>query len=337
MKIELPEIYEMVEVEIRKSDELNVGDVCAVCRVPSENIHFELIAQKDCVIKWYVPENEVYKTLCSNETIGEVYCESMKLDINVLGLWMSSHSAFRSLQAKEGEGGQVAASALPVSTTISLGDSFQAFITPLKNFHVEHGDTIVIADKAIAIALNRIIPINFLEGRDPKFLDLLERIELSEKIKEKFNTRFNVKQLLLIDYLNNGTASLGGIDHNNICSKIAKLIYEEMGVYVDVVIADSDTGVDKGEPIIGIPTVGVTPLGATAGLSVYEAMRVSAVGEYIRGHNRNIPIVICKASKRNSMRKNISQARWYPGTLNVFMESEFHYGLKTILYWRKKG
>ena len=51
----------------------------------------------------------------------------------------------------------------------------------------------------------------------------------------------------------------------------------------DVVVSDTDTGTEVRETLIGCITVGATPLGATAGLVLYECMRVAAATELCRG------------------------------------------------------
>ncbi|WP_281884501.1 hypothetical protein [Paenibacillus sp. YYML68] len=329
MLVEIPEfISNAAHVEILDQGLVRSNTIVAICSDIELNITLNLKTQRECNLVFF---NELNKE--NTKVIGKLLSSNAVTEDLLLGYWMSAHSAFRAMQANEGEGGQVAASAVPVKFLVKRNDGLQVFIDALENQNLEDGDIVVIADKPIAIATNRVIPRSLLGEADPKFLSYDDRIKLVSKINLASQISLYPKNILMIDYIDELEASLGAYNHNRLCYVISSMIHSQLGKKVDVVISDSDTGVDQAQPLIGFPTVGSTPLGVTAGLSIYEALRVSALAELVRGHNRLIPIVISKPSARNQIRPHIGSERNYPGMIHINLEQEFHRGLLTSVYW----
>lgn len=331
MILQIPEFQEIVQLVkhdyIKKFDE---HQIIAKCIDAKNKPILSLVIQEDCNIKWSFKESN--KFVQSGEEILS-YEGAKTINAELMGLWMSAHASFRAIQALDSQGGQVAASSINVMRNINENSGIDSIVDSLQGQMLEDGDIIVVADKAVAIAQGRVISKKILSELDPKFQNKSEREKLAKNIYEYSGHTMTSRQTMLIDYLNEEEISLGATNHNVLCKEISLLIYEKFGVKVDTVISDSDTGVDIGEPIIGIPTVGASPLGATAGLSFYETLRVTAVGELARGHNKGVPIVICKPSFRNKFRSNIGEGRNYQGSLHISLEKELHRGLKNTIYW----
>ncbi|MFF2154417.1 coenzyme F420-0:L-glutamate ligase [Paenibacillus chitinolyticus] len=331
MILQVPDFYDIVKLKkFAYKEDYEKPQVIAECIDEKSNSVSNLILQSKCDIKWEINGESTIGYGGSNVL---TYQDNMMMNSHLLGLWMSTHAAYRSIQTLESQGGQVAASSANIVTNIARNSGIEEIAFSLQNHKLEDGDIVVVADKAVAIAQGRIVSKKLLNELDPKFQNRKERIELAKRIYEHSGHAMSLKQTIMIDYLDNDEISLGANDHNSVCSKISSLISKKFGVQVDTVISDSDTGVDIGEPLIGIPTIGASPLGATSGLSLYEAMRVTAVGELSRGHNKGIPIVICRPSFRNKSRSNIGEARKYQGALHISLEKEFHRGIKNAIYW----
>jgi hypothetical protein len=118
---------------------------------------------------------------------------------------------------------------------------------------------------------------------------------------------------------------VGAADHNAACARLAAAITESGGKRVDVVVSDTDTGLDTRRPLIGTLTIAATPLGATAGLNLYEAMRCAVAAEFVRGHNRGIPVVLCIPAERRRGRPGVGLPRSYPGALDARREPGLTY------------
>ena len=129
--------------------------------------------------------------------------------------------------------------------------------------------------------------------------------ETVEKVSEHFGEILDMQSILFmigVQELNKGFQKL---------SKDRK---------VDVIISDTDTGLDVRSPLIGCITIAATPLGATAGVNLYEAMRCSTAAEFVRGHDKRIPIVICIPAERRKKRDGIGLKRSYDGALHISKE-----------------
>ena len=115
-------------------------------------------------------------------------------------------------------------------------------------------------------------------------------------------------------------ATAGVHNPNEVAVRLSRRIRDSLGVTCDVVISDTDTGLDVREMLIGTITIGATPLGATAGLVLYECMRVANAAEFSRGTDRNVPLVICRPHERRARRVGLGEFRGYNGRLDAGRE-----------------
>src|SRR5690606_37207343 len=121
------------------------------------------------------------------------------------------------------------------------------------------------------------------------------------------------------------SAVVGCLDHNRAAHDLARSIAADGGPVVDVIVSDTDTGIDVRQPLIGTLTLGATPLGATAGLNLYESMRCACAAEFVRGHDLGIPLVVCRPAARCANRPAMGQHRGYAGTLDYGQEGGLTY------------
>lgn len=273
--------------------------------------------------------------LRAGSNIGEVRSLEADVDKDLLMLWMSSHAAFRAWQAQLGEGGHVAESLIAVEAAVAESSGLAGIMAALSGVELSDGDVVVIADKCVSFAFGRIFPREFMGGQDPKFLLPDERRDFAHMLSKRLGYPLSERQLLCIDYVPTDRASVSIGNHNKLCNEISQAIQRDHARTVDVVISDSDTGLDYGFPLIGGATVGCSPLGATAGLTPYEAIRVSAAAEIRRGHARRIPIVICKTNARNARRPSTGLCRRYEDSFDLSREVFIHHGLKNTYYWKR--
>lgn len=333
MLLEIPAPLDPATLRIRHpGGYVAPGTVLASCHgegVPP----LALLCQAPCRVEWCGPEGADFR---DDTVIGSLLPLPGQLDVDLVVLWMGAHSAIRGLQAADGEGGLTAARATPLAAVVTEQAGLGQFVEALDTADLESGDTVVVADKVIALAQGRVAPRALLGGADPKFLPPAERRALAARLSAACGVAVSARQMLLIDHLDEARVSLGGDGHNAACAWIAEALEERRGVCVDVVVVDSDTGVDRGTPIVGVPTVAASALGSTAGLTMYELFRVAAAAEVVRGHTRGAPLVRLQSAARNRARPGMGRARHYPGTLSIAMEAEIHRGLPTPAYWTKE-
>lgn len=272
--------------------------------------------------------------LVPGAAIGTAHSFTATCNKDMLLLWMASHAAFRGWQAQLGEGGHVANEAVGITGDIAESCGLHGLIDALAQADFSDGDILVIADKCVSFAFGRIFPRHFLGGQDPKFLRPDQRLDYAQQLSQRLGYSLSERQLLCIDFVGGDRASVSINNHNEVCAAIAAAVQQRFGKCVDVVISDSDTGVDYGYPLIGGATVGASPLGATAGLSPYEAMRVSVAAEIQRGHGKRIPIVVCRTNARNARRDKAGAARPYPDTFDMSREPLIHHGLTNTYFWK---
>lgn len=243
-------------------------------------------------------------------------------------LALAINAAFKGLLAASGQSGHICKIASPVSLEIDTSNGWssvmECIVSRLAGLPA-HGDTVVVADKVVAAALGRIGPREILLEPDPKTVDAEFLEDIAAAWQEKLGFRVSPFHLLLADEFGDTAATLGADDHNLRCSELAAAIYAGTGTRVDVVISDTDTGLDTRSPLIGTVTIAATPLGATKGLNLYEAMRCAVAAEFVRGHDRGIPVVLCMPAERRRNRKEIGLPRGYPGHLHISNESGITY------------
>lgn len=294
---------------------------------------YELVCQESAQVT-FNPGLGSTAPLRPGGNIGAVRSLEAVCDIDLLTLWMASHAAFRGWQSQTGEGGHVANQVLAIEADVADSCGIESLIAALGECDFSNGDILVIADKSVSFAYGRVFPRHFLAGLDPKFLAMEQRREFAAKLQGLLGFSVSERHLLSIDFVGSDRASISVDAHNNVCAIIADTIRRQQGKTIDVVISDSDTGVDFGFPLVGAATVGASPLGATAGLSPYEAMRVCAAAEILRGHAKGIPFVLCKTNPRNARRAHAGEARSYGGTFDLTREAFIHHGLKNTCYWK---
>ncbi|HEU5319458.1 MAG TPA: hypothetical protein VFX28_01560 [Methylomirabilota bacterium] len=257
------------------------------------------------------------------------------VDERIWNLAIATNAALKGLLGYMGASGQIASRTVPVRTELPTGDGVERLLaavaaacreTPADaGDALEDADVVVLAEKPFAVAQKRLVPFSYVYDTDPKKLDRRARAKLLQKIAGEVAGPVEEEDLILADsYLEDPAlgpmATVGAVDHNGLAAAAAAAIETATGKRVDVVISDTDTGIDVRQPIIGCITLGATPLGATRGLSVYECMRAACAAEFTRGARRRIPIVVCKPAYRCRKRPRIGEHRGYEGKLRLAME-----------------
>jgi hypothetical protein len=332
MLLEVPEALDPAAVRrLHPGGPARPGEVLAECGAGEDR--WLLRCQAPCRVEWCGPEGSPGG---DDAVIGSLLPLPGQLDVDLVVLWMGAHAAVRGMQAVEGEGGLTAVRATPLPARVTESAGLAQFVEALDGVAVEDGDTVVVADKVVALAQGRVAPRALLDGADPKFLTSAGRRALAARLSAACGVPVSGRQMMLIDYLDEERVSLGGTEHNGVCAELAGALRARRGVCVDVAVVDSDTGVDRGMPLLGVPTVAASALGSTAGLTMYELFRVAAAAEIVRGHTRGAPLVRVQSAARNRARPRMGCARPYPGTLSIMLEAEIHRGLPTPAYWTKE-
>jgi F420-0:gamma-glutamyl ligase len=241
-------------------------------------------------------------------------------------LYQAINAAFKGMMGALGEGGQIAKKTIPLTCQLHPNEGLPKLLEEIKGIlsgaDLQDGDVVVISEKVFAIAQGRLFPLSLLYTQDPKMTDREGRQDMVPEIA-KYVPDINETDLLLADALpdwpGEPMATAGIRDPNGIAHNISQIITGALGIQCDVVISDTDTGAEVRENVIGCPTVGATPLGATGGLVLYECMRVAMAAEFARGSSRGIPIVICRPHERHANRTGIAKHR-YPGMLDATRE-----------------
>jgi len=243
-------------------------------------------------------------------------------------LAIATNAAFKGLLGSMGQSGHVCASTRAIEKRLDLEMDWTdlcAYLAVLINGLVDEGDTIVIADKVVAVAQGRLGPGKILTEPDPKTISAERLVELAKRYEHELGICITPTHLLLADQYGSDQATLGALDHNQAAYELSRSIALQGGVNVDVVVSDTDTGLDVRTPLIGCVTIGATPLGATGGLTLYEAMRCAVAAEFVRGHTRNIPLVLCIPAERCRKRPRLGQHRGYDGMLHISQEPGLTY------------
>lgn len=243
-------------------------------------------------------------------------------------LAIAVNAAFKGLLGSMGESGHVCARAIPITAELDLHPDWPRIAELLAQLAapvVAAGDTVVVPDKVVAVAQGRLGPGRILRDPDPKQIDPNRLRDLAAAYTAELGFLVTPLHLLLADEHGRDQASLGTRDHNSAAAELALAIQQISGVGVDVVISDTDTGLDVRTPLIGCVTIAATPLGATAGLNLYGAMRCATAAEFVRGHTRRVPIVICQPAERCRKRERIGEHRGYNGALHIEKEKSIAY------------
>lgn len=231
-----------------------------------------------------------------------------------------------------GQSGNITVAVIPVSVKLDCYSGEQALIEEivqsLDNQELRNGDVVVSCEKIFAIAQGRLFPRELLERVDPKTCDRAGRAELLRLVRE-YVPDADDSDLICADFASTPgarpMATAGVRNPNEVAARLSRRIRERLGVTCDTVISDTDTGLDVREMLIGTITLGATPLGATAGLVLYECMRVANAAEFCRGTDRNIPLVICRPHERRVNRTGLGEFRGYHGRLDARREALMAY------------
>jgi hypothetical protein len=238
-------------------------------------------------------------------------------------LAVAVNAAFKGLLGSVGESGHICASVVPGHGEIDTAAGWDATVGQLIELvgpDLRDGDVMVVADKVVAAALGRVGPRRVLTDPDPKTTPGSELDSLAERWTGELGFTVTAQHLLLADEFGTSESTLGTDDPNTRAAQLAAAAKRTTGVTADAIISDTDTGLDTRMPIIGTLTIGATPLGATAGVNLYEAMRCAVAAEFCRGHGRRIPVVICRPALRRADRPRIGQSRDYAGFLDAAQE-----------------
>lgn len=238
-------------------------------------------------------------------------------------LALAVNAAFKGLLAIGGQSGHICASVNPMSTQLDLSagwDLVQDQIATSLPAETKTGDVVVVADKIVAVALGRVGPRDVIQHPDPKTIPPDQLAALAEYWASQLTFPVEWYHLLLADEYLVDSASLGTDAPNERSAELARTIKRRRNLTVDVIISDTDTGLDVRRPLIGIITIAATPLGATAGVNLYEAMRCAVAAEFSRGHTRGIPVVVCVPAERRRSRPRTGEQRPYPGLLDIARE-----------------
>jgi F420-0:gamma-glutamyl ligase len=217
-------------------------------------------------------------------------------------------------------------SAIPVKVDLVPDNGYEALkesITKrIGKCELETGDILVICSKIYAIAQGRIVEKTLIPDRDLHALTKEELGKIAVKISRKTGMPVSHADILCSDSSNvkKGFYTLLPENPNGIALDAAKSIEKAYDTAVDVVISDTDNGFYQGLTMIGCPTIGGTPIGATRGVSLNVCMRVSVAAETKRGKNFGVPLVIIKLSSRLRSRRFIGKYRGYAGRLDYSRE-----------------
>lgn len=236
------------------------------------------------------------------------------------------NTAFKGLVAADGQGGHIAKSVIPIRQRLEpergVDDLIGQIVAAIASADLRDGDVVVVSESLFAIAQGRLFPLELLYEVDPKTTDERGRAEALRRIRAHVPDT-EPEDLLCADALPDldpPRATAGMRDPNAAAHRLAERLLQDLGRRCDVVISDTDTGLEVRETLIGCVTIGSTPLGATAGLVLYECMRVSCAAEFCRGSSRGIPVVVCRPHERRATRAGIGEARSYPGRLSLRRE-----------------
>lgn len=238
-------------------------------------------------------------------------------------LALAVNAAFKGLLGASGQSGHICSRVIPVPISLDLGKGWESVCEQIANSlpaGTSSGDVVVIADKIVAVSLGRLAPDAIITNPDPKTIPANRLPKLARRWTNELGFVIEPHHLLLADEYGDQQASLGADFHNKRSADLAMTIRTRRGLKVDVIISDTDTGLDVRQPLIGIVTIGASPLGATAGVNLYEAMRCAVAAEFTRGHTLGIPIVVCVPAERRRERQDIGKPRAYPGLLDASRE-----------------
>lgn len=223
----------------------------------------------------------------------------MDVDYDVL------NAVLRGIVSARGAGGGITGTVIPVSVELVV-TTYERLLEDVARcvvaLGVESGDIIVLTSSVVALSQGRTVPIGEIPKRSgvrneiPALMSESKLEECARRISETHHLACTARDVLLSDtFSRNGERALllAPEQPNGAAFDLATLMRKGWDVTCDVVIKDSDAG-SCGTTVIGHPTIVATPLGATKGLSILDAMRVAAAGEALMGKQNRIPVVLCR-------------------------------------------
>jgi len=238
-------------------------------------------------------------------------------------LAIAANAVVKGLLGSLGQSGHICASVDPRAGEVDTAAGWAATLERLVELAapaVQAGDVVVVADKVVAAGLQRVGPRRVLSDPDPKTVPADRMPELASRWTGELGFEVTPQHLLLADELGTDRSTLGTDDPNGRAAEIAAAVADRAGLAVDAIISDTDTGLDTRTPLIGTVTLGATPIGATAGVNLYEAMRCAVAAEFARGHVKRIPVVVCRPAQRRAGRPGVGRPRDYAGFLAAARE-----------------
>lgn len=311
------------------------GDPVARCyQVSTGNVSVQTLDFHATVREHLVVRNTKVRT---GDPLVRIEVPSLSLDLSIvekivqqstMDLALATNAVVKGYMGSIGESGQIAKSVVAVQCRLDLYKNDMEMVTSqlvdaLRGAGLSAGDTVVVSEKIISIAQGRLFPLNLLYNNDPKNGDSTRSTLLLEEVR-RYVLDVTMEDLIsadsLLDWPDGPTATAGVRDPNGVARQLSIRFEEDLGTKCDVVISDTDTGLDIRQPLINCITIGATPIGATGGLALYECMRVANAAEFTRGSNRSIPLVICKPHQRRALRDRIGAHRGYSGSLDARRE-----------------
>ena len=166
-----------------------------------------------------------------------------------LEMFQAVNAAFKGLMGYFGEGGQIAKEVVPVECTLhperGLDDLTQELVAAVVEHDPKSGDVVVVSEKLIAIAQDRLFPLELLYANDPKTTDRDGRADLLKEVARYVSDVTDADLLLadvLADWPDGPMATCGIRDANMVALSISQALAEQTGFLCDVVISDTDTG-----------------------------------------------------------------------------------------------
>ncbi|PIY70678.1 hypothetical protein COY88_04330 [Candidatus Roizmanbacteria bacterium CG_4_10_14_0_8_um_filter_35_28] len=247
----------------------------------------------------------------------------MKFHKEIIFLGDIVNYSLKGLTAALGKGEGITKFVRPISYHIDMDSKLSNLIEAIAATNLlRNGDVIVIPSKVISILEKR-----FVYGLTTEnYQRCINDINFARKILKVPDKDPIIKRDQIgLDKIDpkKGIGVRYPKDPNFSCYTIAKNIKDKLGVRVDVVISDSDSGSTKGIALIGCPTIIATPIGATKGLRLFYCMRVAIAAETTWNNIENIPILLVQPPQNYAVRirKNIGELR-YKGFLNAKREKD---------------
>lgn len=224
----------------------------------------------------------------------------MNIDYDVL------NAVLRGVVSAVGGGGGITCQLFPVAGRIvvkSYDELLSQLIELCRPVGLQDGDIVTITSSILSQAQGRIVPLCAipkqagLRGGTPDLMTDAELEDLAAMIASEYGINCRARDVLLSDTFCDGDQTailLAPEDPNLIAFEFSRMAYHEIGRVIDTVIKDSDAGDRRGRLVIGAPTLVATPLAATKGLSILEAMRVAAGSEVLMGKKNLVPIVVSR-------------------------------------------